>query len=313
MLEIGGVEDAGRQDRDRHVLVVRHQRAQRRQQLARIMLDGAHAHGAEHAGKGPAHHIAIGEHVRDAGGHAQIILEHDEVARLVAHQIAAADIDIGAVRHRDAAHLAQIMARAIDHGARHDAVLQHTSVAIDVAQEKIERLDALLEAGLDARPFGRGDDARQQIGRDDALGRLVIGIDGEGDALMQEGELAGLLAAMQLLGRQSGQPHIERRVMLSHETCVREHLVIGGAQRVIGVRGDMARAPGCRGGLPLGRLGVGQRLMLHARSMGGDAPPPSSERLGQRRFSGPVGSEKPARRRPIAPPLPPSGYGPVAG
>ncbi len=44
-------------------------------------------------------------------------------------------------------------------------VAQHAAVAIDVAQEKIERGDALLQPGVDARPFRGGHDARQKIGR----------------------------------------------------------------------------------------------------------------------------------------------------
>ena len=65
---------------------------------------------------------------------------------------------------------------------------------------------------FDPRPFPRRDDARQKIGRDDPLGRLIVGIDGEGDALMQEGLLAGLLAAVQFFQRQGGKARIQRRI-----------------------------------------------------------------------------------------------------
>ena len=199
VLEIGRIEDARRQHGDGDVFLKRRQRTQRRQQLPRIMFDRAHAHRAKQVGKSAAHHIAIGEHVGDARRHAQIVLQHDEGAVFAAHQIGAADIDIGAVRHLQSAHLAPVMLGAVDHRARNDAILQHASVAIDVAQEMIERQDALFQARFDMRPLAGGDDARQQIGRNDALGRLLVAIDGEGDALMQEGELAGLLAANQVL------------------------------------------------------------------------------------------------------------------
>ena len=43
---------------------------------------------------------------------------------------------------------------------------------------------------------------RRSVG-DDPLGGLVVAIDGEGDALMQEALLAGLLAAHQFLQRQA--------------------------------------------------------------------------------------------------------------
>ena len=86
--------------------------------------------------------------------------------------------DDGLPNEWHAAHLAAIMLGAVDHRTRHDAVLQHLRLAIEVAQEKIERADALLEAGFDACPFLRGDDARQKIGRNDPLRRLRVAVDG---------------------------------------------------------------------------------------------------------------------------------------
>ena len=85
-------------------------------------------------------------------------------------------------------------------------VLQHPPVGIDVAQEQVQGMDALGQAALDAVPFLGRDDARQQVGGNDPLGGLVVVIDGEGDALVQEALLAGLLAAVQLFQRQ-----VERR------------------------------------------------------------------------------------------------------
>ncbi len=164
----------------------RYQRAQHRQQFLRIMLDRSDPCGAEDVREGAAHHVAVGQHVRDAGRHAQIVLQHDEGAILAADQIGAADIDVGAVRDGEPTHLAAVMVRAVNQLARHHAVLQHQAVAIDILQEKVERRDALRQPALDARPFGGRDDARQKIGRDDALCGLGVRIDREGDALMQE-------------------------------------------------------------------------------------------------------------------------------
>ena len=139
----------------------RRERFQRRQQVLRIVFDGPHARAAEDRGKGAPHHVAIGQHVGDAGRNAQIVLEHDEDAVFAPHQIGAAHIDIGAVRHGEPAHLAPVMLRAVDHAARNEPVLQHAPVAVDVVQKQIERRDALLQSRFEARPFRRGDDARQ--------------------------------------------------------------------------------------------------------------------------------------------------------
>jgi len=45
----------------------------------------------EHGGKGATHDIAVRQHVGNAGRHAQIVFQYDEIARLVAHQIRAAE------------------------------------------------------------------------------------------------------------------------------------------------------------------------------------------------------------------------------
>ena len=154
MLEIGGVENARRQHRDGDIVMERRQASAASPAIpADIARSGRTFMRAEHAREGAPRHIAVGQHVGDAGGHPQIVFQHDEFALLIADQVAAADIDIGAMRHRQAAHLAAVMLGAIDHGARHHAVLQHPAVAIDVAQEKIERQDALGQAALRSAPI----------------------------------------------------------------------------------------------------------------------------------------------------------------
>ena len=167
------------------------------------------------------------------------------------------------------------MLGAVDHRARHDAVLQHAAVGIDVAQEQVERRDALLQTALDALPFRRRDDARQKVGRDDPLGRLVVGIDREGDALVQEGLLAGLLAADELVRRQRRQPAVERGVMIAAlRRHGREHLVIRRAQRIGGIGSVLAR-PAKPSRLVLVRSAevfcMGEGFLLHLRSGAGGA------------------------------------------
>ena len=72
---------------------------------------------------------------------------------------------------------------------------------IEVLEEQIERGDALRQAALDARPFLVGEDARQQVVGENSLGAFLASVDGEGDALMQKGQIGDLLAAAQLRGR----------------------------------------------------------------------------------------------------------------
>ena len=54
---------------------------------------------------------------------------------------------------------------------------------------------------LDGLPFGCRDDARHQVVREDLFGAFLAAVDGEGDALIQEAEVGGLLSALQLVRR----------------------------------------------------------------------------------------------------------------
>ena len=53
---------------------------------------------------------------------------------------------------------------------------------IDVPEEKIERLDALLEATVELAPVAGGDHARNDIEGQDAVDGGAVAVNGEGDA-----------------------------------------------------------------------------------------------------------------------------------
>ena len=80
-------------------------------------------------------------------------------------------------------------------------------------QEEVEGGDALDQPALDRVPFGGRDDARQQIVGKDAFGAARVAVDGEGDALVQEGEVGGPLPFFQLRRRQFEQALIELFVL----------------------------------------------------------------------------------------------------
>ena len=97
------------------------------------------------------------------------------------------------------------MLAAVDQLARHHAVVEDLGIEVDIAQKEIQRGDALREPPLDAVPLGRGNEARQQVVREDALGALIAAVHGESDALGQEGQVGRLLAALQLIVRQAAR------------------------------------------------------------------------------------------------------------
>ena len=104
---------------------------------------------------------------------------------------------------------------------------------IDVAEEKVQRGEALREALLDFGPFAGGDDAGKKIVGENALGAFLAAVDGEGDAFVQEGEVGGLLAAAQFLRSKLEQSLVEGAVVLPRNAGGREHFVVGGIDLVV--------------------------------------------------------------------------------
>ena len=77
---------------------------------------------------------------------------------------------------------------------------------VDVVDEHIQRLDALLEARVDQPPLVRRDEAGDEVEGEDAL-RAVLGIriDREGDALVEEGAVGEIARAAQVARVQLGE------------------------------------------------------------------------------------------------------------
>jgi hypothetical protein len=226
------------------------------------MLDGLDAVALKERGEGALHDAAVGEHVTDAGGNAQIVLEDDELAVVEAQQIGADHGDVDIARHLQAAHLAAVMAAAIDQLAGNDVVIEDPGVRIDVAQEKVERGDALGEAALDPVPLGGGDQARQKIVREDALGAFVAAVDGEGDALGEEREVGRLLAALQLFSGQAGEGFRQGAIVGADFTAAFAHLVEGPVERVIAEECVQFHCRACAHGVPYRGFRTGEETAI---------------------------------------------------
>ena len=211
VLKVGGVEDSGREEDDVGVgSSLGCQRAQRAQQELGVLLDGADVIAAEELREDALHHAAVGQHVTDAGGDAEIVFEDDELAVLHSDKICSADRDVDVSRDLQADHLAAEVFTAIDKLARDDAVLEDAALVVDVLEEEVEGCDALRQSTFDRRPLGGGDDAGDGIVGEYLLGAFFASVYGEGDSLIEEAEVGGLLAAVQLrhvgAGGQRGLP-----------------------------------------------------------------------------------------------------------
>ena len=212
VLEIGRVVHAGGEHHHRGIVHPRRRQGlQHVQQAAGIVVHRAHLRHLEHLREGALEHLAVFQHVRHAGGAAQVVFEHVELAVAVAHQVDAADVAPDALRRVESDARLQEVARRQDELSRHDAVLDDALGVIDVVDEQVERLDALLQALLDGGPVRGADDAGQDVEREDALGPRLVAVHGERNAEVQQVALGRLLPPHQLALRQRNDALQQRR------------------------------------------------------------------------------------------------------
>ena len=125
VLEVGGVEDAGREQDDVGLgPALGGERTQGAEQELGVLLDGADVVAAEELGEDALHDAPVGEHVADAGRNAQVVFQDDEFAVCHADEVGAADRDVDVARDLEADHLAAEVLAAIDDLAGNDAVLR---------------------------------------------------------------------------------------------------------------------------------------------------------------------------------------------
>ena len=90
---------------------------------------------------------------------------------------------------------------------------------VDVVEEEVERGDPLDQAGLDLLPLARRDDARERVEREDPLRALVVAVDREGDALLEEQQFEAAELLVEFLVPEHGQ-HV------GHAAVVRTDLAV---------------------------------------------------------------------------------------
>ena len=105
---------------------------------------------------------------------------------------------------------------------------------IDVVHEGVERAHALLDAGRQPAPFGRRDDARDDVEGDEPLGRLVVAVDGEGDAGAAEQRLRLARFRFEVVELLRAEPFGDGLIGLAHTVAGAVHFIKSLAQHRLG-------------------------------------------------------------------------------
>ena len=120
---------------------------------------------------------------------------------------------------------------------------EDSGLAVDVLQEQVERRDALRQPALDHLPLAGRQDAREQVVREDALRAVLLTVDREGDALVQECEVCRRLPLPELGRIDLGEPLEQRRVLRAGLARPVEHLVIRPVEHVTAERRPLVERP----------------------------------------------------------------------
>ena len=189
----GGIVDAGGEQDDAGVGDAGRRKLGERlvQQLA-VVIDAAHPVAAEQVAQARLQRAPVGQHVGDAGGHPQIVLQHHE-AVVGPHDVGTAECDVDAVGHLKAPHLDPVLRTAAYQVHRNDSVLENPPRSVDIGEEEVERLQPLPQPALDQVPVGSVEKPRQEVDGDDPLLRAFLAVDRKRDPLVQEGTLGVVL------------------------------------------------------------------------------------------------------------------------
>ena len=193
---IGRIVNAGGQHRDNRIFGGGTDGKAAVQHLG-VIADRLHPVAGEQFGKHLQHGFAVFQHIADTRRRAGVILQHIKLVLAGADQINADDMGIDPAGGGDANHLRQERGVFGNHLNGQATGADDFLPVIDVMQKRIDRPDPLFDALGQPRPFASRNDARDDIKRDQPLGRFGPSIDVKGDAGQAEHFLRLALLAAQ--------------------------------------------------------------------------------------------------------------------
>ena len=140
---------------------------------------------AEKTREGASNRVPAGQHVRHPRRNAEVVFQ-DHEAVCGAHDVAPTHRDVGPVPDLHPLHFRPVVRAAAHQFARHGAVVQDMTRAVDIGQKEVQGLHALGEPAFEVVPLLGQQQARHAIDREDPLNGLVVSVHGEGNALVQE-------------------------------------------------------------------------------------------------------------------------------
>ena len=208
-----------------------------------VVIDRRDAMLGEELGEQTHHHLAVLEHVGDARGHAQVVFQNFELAGVIADDVDAGDVRIDAAGDIHPLHLRTVLRVAENLFGGDHACPQDLLLVINVMNERVQRPDALLQAGFQAHPFLEGQHPRDDIEGNQALSAFLLAVDGECNTHPVEQGIGFGAFLRQPLGRLFLQPLRVTQVVRSAHFLARVHLVV----RLTGQKSSAGETPPANG------------------------------------------------------------------
>ncbi len=236
----------------------------------------------EEGGEDPGHGTPVLDDVRDAAGHANVVLQHPEVPGLVPYEVDPGDVDPHPARWLHPVGSSVEVGGVEQQPPGHDAVLEGAAAAVGVGEVGLQGTHPLAHPALYEIPFEGVENAGHEVQRPGPL------LAREGVCHAPVGESPGHLVGPEpqftrfdrLKGRQYrliGGPDLTRPL---------KHLVprVGQRVRVKYVRHGLTLSGVCNtvitGGFPGGARGRGTSGRLAARGPAGQLAEPGREGRG---------------------------------
>src|SRR5262249_23633205 len=149
----------------RRSCLIAHEILERVEQAAAVVIDRANRGAIEELRKRLLHELTILQHVRHAGGAAEIVFEDVVLAVGIANKIGTGDMAPDAARRIEADTLwAEAFCRC-DHMLREHAISHYFALVVQIVDEHVERKDALLQSAFEHLPFVARNNARDDVER----------------------------------------------------------------------------------------------------------------------------------------------------
>ena len=138
-------------------------------------------------------------------------------------------MDIGVERHLEPNHLGPVIGIPEHQIFGNYAVADDLALVVDVAKKQIKRFDPLNHSGLNMRPLGSRNDARNHVKGQDAIDSLLFRVNQKRDAKVIKFTRRSVRAEPKIINRKRRQPLTNQGSMGSKVAATAEQLIIKAA------------------------------------------------------------------------------------